>query len=109
MCIKKVVGASGMVNRLNLTVYVTLNQFYGVGIMKEVGMVVEGINALPAAMELSRRFNVEMPITFAVNDVISGRKTAKLAVRELMERDRRDENAGGYHLSSESALLDGRI
>lgn len=76
---------------------------------KEVGMVVEGINALPAAMELSRRLNVEMPITFAVNDVISGRKTAKLAVRDLMERDRRDENAGGYHLSSESALLDGRI
>ena len=44
-----------------------------------------------------------------MDESASGRKTAKLAVRELMERDRRDENAGGYHLSSESALLDGRI
>lgn len=37
---------------------------------EKIGMVVEGIHALNAAMELSQRYGVRMPITQAVNDVV---------------------------------------
>ncbi|MBT8881730.1 glycerol-3-phosphate dehydrogenase, partial [Lactobacillus delbrueckii subsp. bulgaricus] len=37
---------------------------------KEVGMVVEGINAIPAALELADKYDVEMPIVFAVDAVV---------------------------------------
>ncbi len=58
---------------------------------KEVGMVVEGINAIPAAMELAEKYNVEMPIVFAVNEVINKGKDPKAAVRELMTRGKKGE------------------
>ena len=75
---------------------------------KEVGMVVEGINALPGALQLAKRYGIEMPITFAVNSVVSGRETAADAVRGLMDRQRRDESAKhGYDLGTESSLLFG--
>ena len=35
--------------------------------VKEVGMVVEGMNALPAALELAAKYQVEMPIVQPVN------------------------------------------
>ena len=38
--------------------------------IKQVGMVVEGINALPAAMELAKRYGVEMPIVDAVYKIL---------------------------------------
>ena len=45
----------------------------------EVGMAVEGINAIPAAIELSNKYRVELPIIFAVNDVINkGKNHQKL-------------------------------
>lgn len=59
--------------------------------VKQVGMVVEGINALPAAMELSKKYQVEMPITEAVNAVVNGTKTPGDAVRELMAREMKTE------------------
>ena len=75
---------------------------------REVGMVVEGLNALPAAMALARRYDVEMPIVFAVDSVVSGRRKAGEAVQALMERKRRDETADhGYELATESSLLAG--
>jgi len=58
---------------------------------KEVGMVVEGINAIPAAMELAAKYNVEMPIVFAINEVISNGKSPKEAVAYLMTRDKKGE------------------
>jgi glycerol-3-phosphate dehydrogenase (NAD(P)+) len=59
--------------------------------VKEVGMVVEGINALPAAMELAERYQVEMPIVVAVNSVIKQGADPADAVRALMQRDRKTE------------------
>jgi glycerol-3-phosphate dehydrogenase (NAD(P)+) len=53
---------------------------------RKVGMVVEGIHALPAAMHLAEAYHVDMPITFAVNAVVSKKKTPEEAVRELMTR-----------------------
>ncbi|PKM39143.1 MAG: glycerol-3-phosphate dehydrogenase [Firmicutes bacterium HGW-Firmicutes-9] len=58
---------------------------------EKVGMVVEGINALPAAMRLAEQYQVDLPITFAVNSVVSGEKTPEEAVRELMTRTQGQE------------------
>ena len=57
----------------------------------QVGMVVEGINALPAAMALSKKHGVEMPITEAVNAVVNEGKLPSDAVHELMEREMKTE------------------
>ncbi|MBR0137113.1 MAG: NAD(P)-dependent glycerol-3-phosphate dehydrogenase, partial [Erysipelotrichaceae bacterium] len=59
--------------------------------VKEVGMVVEGINALPAAMKLMKVYDVEMPITVTVNAVINEGADPKEAVAELMNRDKKNE------------------
>ena len=59
--------------------------------VKAVGMVVEGINAIPAAMELAKRYEVEMPIIAAVDAIINCRADPKNAVRELMGRDSKTE------------------
>lgn len=59
--------------------------------VQEVGMVVEGINALPAAMELSRRYRVEMPITQAVYSVVFENASPRDAVIALMARDKKSE------------------
>lgn len=52
----------------------------------ELGMVVEGLNALDAAMTLAEKYAVEMPITFAVNAIVHEGKDAQEAVDELMLR-----------------------
>lgn len=62
--------------------------------IKEVGMVVEGINALPAAMELSQRYNVEMPLTEATNRIIRGGEDPATVVGELMARGQKIEYTG---------------
>lgn len=59
--------------------------------IKEVGMVVEGINALPAAIELAEKYQAEMPITFALWDIVEGRLTPEDAIHMLMERELRTE------------------
>jgi glycerol-3-phosphate dehydrogenase (NAD(P)+) len=59
--------------------------------VKQVGMVVEGINALPAAVELARKFGVEMPITQTAYDVVFNGASPKDAVMTLMTRDKKSE------------------
>lgn len=59
--------------------------------VKQVGMVVEGINALPAAMRLSQRYGVEMPLATAVNAVVNLGADPKDAVAKLMSRDQTSE------------------
>ncbi|MBQ6852353.1 MAG: NAD(P)-dependent glycerol-3-phosphate dehydrogenase [Oscillospiraceae bacterium] len=58
---------------------------------KQVGMVVEGLNALPAAMRLKEEYQVEMPIVEAIDALISGAITPKDTVRMLMDRDQKHE------------------
>ena len=58
---------------------------------KEIGMVVEGYHALAAAVELSEKYSVEMPITNAVNDVINRGVAPVSAIRALMNRDVKNE------------------
>ena len=52
----------------------------------KVGMVVEGINALPAAMELMEKYHVEMPLTQAVNAVVNLGASPMEQVDILMHR-----------------------
>ncbi|MBO7710399.1 MAG: NAD(P)-dependent glycerol-3-phosphate dehydrogenase [Lachnospiraceae bacterium] len=58
---------------------------------REVGMVVEGINALPAAMELAEKYHVEMPICNGVNEIICHGASARDVVHQLMERPKKSE------------------
>lgn len=58
---------------------------------KEVGQVVEGINALPAAHKLAKKYKVEMPIVEVVADILSGHLEARNAVASLMGRDLKKE------------------
>ena len=73
--------------------------------VKQVGMVVEGINALPAAMQLAERYQVEMPIVAGVNAVVTGKITpAELGVA-LMTRDKTSEvKQSEMNVRFESAL-----
>lgn len=58
---------------------------------RRVGMVVEGIHALPAAMRLKEQYQVEMPIVETVNAVVKGEITAAEAVKSLMSRGQKME------------------
>lgn len=60
--------------------------------VEQVGMVVEGINALPAAIRLAERYQVEMPIVMAARDVLSGEVSPADAVQRLMGRELKAEH-----------------
>ncbi len=59
--------------------------------VKEVGMVVEGIHALPAAMTLSKMYGIELPIVTAVDQVVNHGADPGEKVRELMQRRKQTE------------------
>ena len=60
--------------------------------VKEVGMVVEGLNALPSVVELAKKYNIEVPITNMLDSIVHGGVTPSDAARILMERKRKDES-----------------
>lgn len=62
--------------------------------IRQVGMVVEGINALPAAMRLAEKYGVEMPLATAVNAVVNHGADPKDAVAKLMQREQTTEMIG---------------
>lgn len=59
--------------------------------VKQVGMVVEGINALPAALKLADKYGVEMPITQAVDVIVNHGGDPKDALHGLMGRESKTE------------------
>ena len=59
--------------------------------VEKVGMVVEGINALPAAIRLSEKYHVEMPLVCAVEAVINHGENPEKIVKLLMEREKKAE------------------
>jgi len=59
--------------------------------VKQVGMVVEGIHALNAAMRLMETYQVDMPIVKAVNAVVNCGADPLSEVLKLMEREQRPE------------------
>ena len=62
--------------------------------VRQVGMVVEGLNALPAAISLAKKYNVEMPIVETVDAVVSGRVEVSTAIELLMARELKSEIRG---------------
>lgn len=59
--------------------------------IRQVGMVVEGINALPAAMALKEKYKVDMPLTEAVNNIVNMGASPLEQVQLLMHRKNRSE------------------
>ena len=54
-------------------------------------MVIEGINATTSAYALSQRYNVEMPITNSIYQIIYEDKNPLIALQELMRRSGKRE------------------
>ena len=59
--------------------------------LERVGMVVEGLNVLPAALELEKKYCVEMPLVDAVEEIVNkGASPIKIA-EKLMTREKKNE------------------
>ena len=59
--------------------------------LKEVHMVVEGVNTAKAAYALSKKYNVEMPIVEEAYNVLFEGANAREGVLKLMTREKRNE------------------
>ena len=59
--------------------------------ISQIGMVVEGLNALPAAIKLAKKYGVQMPIIEAVDAIVSGGVDISNVIRLLMTRDLKSE------------------
>ena len=59
--------------------------------IKEIGMVVEGVNALPAAIKLRDKYNVDMPIVSVLDEIINNGLDPKEAVNSLFKRELKSE------------------
>lgn len=64
--------------------------------MAEVKMVVEGVYSAKAAMQLSKKYDVELPIIEQVNLVLFENKSAAEVVKDLMLRDKKVEIGEGF-------------
>ncbi len=62
-----------------------------VEIKKEMVMVAEGISTVRAVVKLSRIYNIEMPISQEVYEVIYKNKSPKEAIKSLMSRPLKEE------------------
>ena len=60
--------------------------------MDKVKMVVEGVYSAKAALKLSEKYGVEMPIVSIVNEILFGNITAKDALKRLLTRMRTSES-----------------
>ncbi|MGO4370996.1 NAD(P)H-dependent glycerol-3-phosphate dehydrogenase [Paenibacillus sp. MCAF20] len=60
-------------------------------VLNKMGMVVEGVRTTRAAYELAKQYNVEMPITAQLYEVLFANKSPRTAVEHLMGRLRTHE------------------
>lgn len=60
--------------------------------MDEVKMVVEGVYSAKSALALAEKYEVEMPIVKAVNEILFDGKAPADAINDLMMRDKKTEN-----------------
>ena len=61
--------------------------------LEKVGMVVEGLNSLEAAIELEEKYGLNLPIIDTVSAIISGKTSVKEAVPALFGRSKKDETS----------------
>ena len=60
-------------------------------IQKEAKFVAEGVYTSKALKELSEKLDVELPICDQINEILFNGKDPKLAIKELMTREYKDE------------------
>lgn len=59
---------------------------------EKIGMVVEGAYTCCSALELGKKYEIEMPISKAVFDIMNGNLTPQEAVKALMQRTVKEEH-----------------
>ncbi len=59
--------------------------------IEKVGMVVEGVNSLKAAIELCDKYKIDMPIVYGVNEIVNNGKSAKDISSILLQREKKNE------------------
>ncbi|WP_160721366.1 NAD(P)H-dependent glycerol-3-phosphate dehydrogenase [Bacillus sp. USDA818B3_A] len=79
----------------------TLNE-----VLESMGMVVEGVRTTKAAYQLAQKYDVQMPITTALYNVLFNGKNAKDAVDVLMSRGRTHEMEDLVNVLEEKSLED---
>jgi glycerol-3-phosphate dehydrogenase (NAD(P)+) len=60
-------------------------------IVGSMTMVAEGVETVPAAVDLAHKFRVNMPITEQMDSILRGGRSPRDAIRELMDRALKDE------------------
>ena len=74
--------------------------------VKKVGMVVEGINAIKATLQLAKKLDVTMPITEGINDIIYNHISPQDIVAALLKREQQPEIS--TNVNYEHTLLQNR-
>ena len=74
----------------------TCGHYIGEGIevneaIKKVGMVVEGIASLNAAVNLCCKYKIDMPIVLAVNEIVNNKKPPREVAAKLLLRGKKSE------------------
>ncbi len=59
--------------------------------LEKIGMVVEGINFVPKAIEIRDKYNLDLPITTGVYEIVFNNKNAKDITSLLMTRSKKAE------------------
>ncbi len=60
-------------------------------IVSSMIMIAEGVETTAAAVDLARKFNVDLPITEQMDSILKGLRSPRDAIRELMERSLKNE------------------
>lgn len=59
--------------------------------IKKIGMVVEGVNFIPKAIKIEKKYKIELPITNAMKEVIFDKKDPRKVFNLLMLRRKKSE------------------
>ena len=60
-------------------------------IVGSMSMIAEGVETTSAAVDLARKFKIDLPITEQVDSILKGVRSPREAIRELMERSLKTE------------------
>ena len=86
-----IVTATSVHSRNNKCGYLLGQGYKTEDAVRQVGMVVEGINAIPAAKAMAKKYDVEMPIVAAVDAVVNQGADPAEIVNRLMGRAKKTE------------------
>lgn len=59
--------------------------------LKKIGMVVEGVNLIPKAMEIRKKYKLDLPVSTALNEIIYNKKDPRRILNLLMLRSKKAE------------------